>query len=67
MQAMTVRRLSESHSKARLYIDGKRVSKLKWDGAHLGRSTDAYASRTETRKDGSAIVREFHCIRVKRI
>jgi hypothetical protein len=65
MQAMKVRRLSDSPRNARRYLDGRRVSRDDWDRAHFGRDTDSYASRMETRRDGSVVVREFHCIRVK--
>ena len=61
--AMRVRRLSDSDSAARLYIDGRRVSRATWETAHFWRCTDSYASRMFTRKDGSVIVREYHCIR----
>ena len=64
MQAMRVRRLGDPPSAARLYIDGRRVSRLEWDAQHLGRSIDSVASRTETKRDGRIIVREYHCIRV---
>lgn len=64
MQAMRVRRLSDSPSSARLYLDGRRVSRLAWDTAHFGRRTDTYGSRISTRKrDGAEIVREYHYIR----
>jgi len=66
MQAMSVRRLSDSPRTARLYLDGKRVSRTAWETAHFGRRTDAYASRITTRKkDGAEIVREYHYIRVQ--
>lgn len=66
MQAMLVRRLSDHPRDARLYLDGKRVSRLTWDAAHLGRAIDSVSSRIETRKrDGAEIVREYHSIRVK--
>lgn len=65
MQAMKVRRLSDPPSKVRCYLDGKQVSRLRWDAAHFGRRTDSYVSRMETRRDGSVVVREFHCIRVR--
>lgn len=64
MNAMRVRRLSDPPSAARLYIDGRRVSRLSWDAAHLGRRIDCIGSRITTRKrDGAEIVREHHCIR----
>lgn len=63
MEAMSVRRLSESQ--ARYYLDGRRVSRADWDAAHLGRRIDTIGSRTHTRKDGSVLVRAFHCIRPK--
>lgn len=65
MQAMRVRRLSDHPSDARLYLDGKRVSRKAWDAAHSGRTIDSLASRISTRRDGSEIVRDYHCIRVK--
>ena len=65
MQAMRVRRLSDPPSAARLYLDGRRVSRLQWDAQHLGRSIDSVASRMETKRDGRVIVREYHCIRVR--
>ena len=65
MQAMKVRRLSDSQRDARLFLDGRRVSRATWDSAHAGRATDSYASRMFTRRDGAECVREFHCIRVK--
>lgn len=64
MQAIAVRRLGEPPSSARLYLDGKRVSRRVWDESHLGRRTDSHCSRMEDRKDGSVLVREFHCIRL---
>jgi hypothetical protein len=64
MQAMRVRRLSDAPSSARLYLDGKRVTRAKWEAAHLGRRTDTHCTRITTRKrDGAEIVREYHCIR----
>ncbi len=63
MQAMRVRRLSDAPSSARLYLDGKRVSRLTWDAAHLGRSVECIASRITRRRDGAELVREYHCIR----
>lgn len=39
MQAMSVRRLGTNPTRAMLFLDGKRVSKLVWDRAHLGRRT----------------------------
>ena len=65
MQAMRVRRLGDAPSAARLYLDGRRVSRLEWDAQHLGRAIDSIASRTETKRDGRVIVRDYHCIRVK--
>jgi hypothetical protein len=65
MQAMKAYRLSDGPSPKRLYLDGKRVSRDTWRSEHFGRGTDSYASRMETRRDGSVIVREHHCIRVK--
>ncbi len=65
MNAMRVYRLADGTNYARLYLDGRRVSRTDWQAAHSGRNTDAYASRMETRRDGSVIVREFHCIRVR--
>lgn len=65
MQALKVRRLSDSESAARYYLDGKRVSRSGYEEAHYGRDTDAYSSRMHTRKDGSIVVREFHFIRSK--
>ncbi len=65
MQAMRVRRLADSPASARLYLDGRRVSRADWDTAHFGRDTDTYASRMQTRRDGSIVVREYHCIRVR--
>lgn len=62
MQAMRVRRLSDAPSAARLYIDGRRVSRLAWDAAHVGRAIDCIGSRISTRRDGAEIVREYHCI-----
>lgn len=64
MQAMQVRRLGDSEGSSRLYIDGRRVSRKDWERLHYGRRTDTYGSRMETRKDGSILVREYHCIRV---
>lgn len=64
MQAMRVRRLSDPESKARLYLDGKRVSREAWNYAHWpAKRTDTYCSRMQTRKDGSILVREYHNIR----
>jgi len=57
MQAMRVRRLSDAPSNARLYLDGRRVSRAAWDAARFGRRTDCYASRIESRRDGSELVR----------
>lgn len=65
MEAMKVYRLSDGPTSARRYINGQRVSRGAWDAAHLGRRTDTYASHMETRRDGSVLVREYHCIRVK--
>ena len=65
MQAMRVRRLGDAPSAARLYLDVRRVSRLEWDAQHLGRAIDSIASRTETKRDGRVIVRDYHCIRVK--
>lgn len=65
MQAMRVRRLSDPPSAARLYLVGRRVSRLAWDAAHIGRSIDCIGSRISSRADGAEIVREYHCIRVK--
>ena len=65
MNATRVRRLSDPVSAGRLYLDGRRVSRAVWDAAHLGRRTDSHSSRIETRPDGSVIVREYHCIRVR--
>jgi len=65
MQAMRVRRLGDPPSAARLYLDGRRVSRLEWDAQHLGRSIDSVALRMETKRDGRVIVREYHCIRVR--
>lgn len=65
MNAMRVRRLSDSPSDARLYLDGKRVSREAWEMAHSGRRTDSYHSRMQDRRDGSVVVREFHCIRAR--
>jgi len=65
MQAMSVRRLSDPPSAARLYLDGRRVSRLEWDAQHLGRSIDSVVLRMETKRDGRIIVREYHCIRVR--
>jgi hypothetical protein len=62
MQCMAVRRLSDRPSQSRYYIDGRRVSRLAWDTAHLWRRVECCASRMEDRKDGSVIVREYHCI-----
>ncbi len=63
MQAMRVRRLSDLPSEARLYLDGKRVSRDKWNYAHSGKRIDTLCSRMQTRRDGSVVVREYHCIR----
>ena len=63
MQAMRVRRLGDAPSAARLYLDGRRVSRLEWDAQHLGRSIDSVVLRMETKRDGRVIVREYHCIR----
>ncbi len=63
MQAMAVRRLGDSPSNARLYLDGKRVSRLTWDVAHLGKRIDTIGTRISSRRDGGEIVREYHCIR----
>ena len=66
MIALRVRRLSDSPADARRYLDGKRVDRDTWDAAHFWRDTDSYCTRMETRRDGSEIVREFHCIRDRR-
>lgn len=66
MQAMKVRRLSDSPRSARLFLDGKRVSRTAWNAAHFGRRTDTYASRMFTRRDGAECVREFHYIRANK-
>ena len=63
MQAMRTRRLSDSPRDARLYLDGKRVSRAAWDAAHFGRKIDTLASRITSRRDGAEIVREYHQIR----
>ena len=64
MQAMQVRRLSDGVlCGSRLYLDGIRVNRARWQNAHTGTRTDTYASQMETRKDGSVLVREYHCIR----
>jgi hypothetical protein len=65
MQAMRVRRLADAPSDARLYLVGRRVSRLAWDAAHIGRAIDCIGSRISQRADGAEIVREYHCIRVK--
>lgn len=63
MQAMRVRRLSASDSDCRLYLNGKRVSRVTWETAHYGKRLDTFQSRIVTGKDGREIVREYHCIR----
>jgi hypothetical protein len=63
MQAMRVYRLGDNHMSGRLYIDGKRVSRKQWDTSHLGRRLDTFQTRIKTRKDGSEMVREYHCLR----
>jgi hypothetical protein len=63
VQAMEVRRLSDAPRESRYYLDGVRVSRRKWDEMHLGKRTDTYASRIETRRDGAEIVRHYHHIR----
>lgn len=63
MQAMRVYRLADGPHAARLYLDGRRVTAGAFENAHFGRITDTYVSRMGTRKDGSVIVREYHCIR----
>lgn len=65
MNAMTVYRLADGPRNARRYLDGRQVSRNAWDAAHWGRHTDSYTSRMETRRDGSILVRQYHCIRVK--
>jgi len=65
VNAMKVYRLADGPRKARRYLDSRRVSRLVWDAAHFGCASDSYASRMETRRDGSVIVREYHCIRVR--
>ncbi len=64
MQAMRVYRLADGPGTARLYLDGKRVARRELEESHHGRRTDSYASRMQTRRDGSTVVREYHCIRV---
>lgn len=66
MQAMKVYRLADGPNSARRYLDGKQVSRDAWQAAHYGRDTDTYASRMQTRKDGSVIVRQYHSIRVRK-
>jgi hypothetical protein len=63
MQAMRVYRLADGPGKSRFYLDGRRVTPGAFENAHFQRMTDTYASRMETRRDGSVIVREYHCIR----
>lgn len=67
MQAMKVYRLADGPVAARLYLDGRRVSRAEWRNAHCWRYTDCYATRTETRRDGSVIVRDYHNIRVRKV
>ena len=66
MQAMRTRRLSDSPRCARLYLDGKRVSRDAWEAAHYGRTIDTICSRITTRRDGAEIVREYHCLRTRK-
>ena len=63
MQALRVRRLSDRDNQSRLYLEGKQVSRATWDAVHAGKRLDTFMSRMETRKDGSVLVREWHCIR----
>ena len=63
MQAVRVKRLSDTDHAIRYYLDGKRVSASAWGNAHTGKRTDLHSSRIFSRKDGSEIVREYHYIR----
>lgn len=65
MNAMKVYRLADGPIACRRYIDGRRVSRAYWVAVHCGHDTDTYASRMQTRRDGSTLVREYHCIRSK--
>jgi len=65
MNAMRVYRLADGAGRARLYLNGVRVDRSAWDTAHFWGSTECHASRMETRRDGSTVVREYHCIRAR--